>query len=252
MKLVVVSDLHGDWVTLGVRRHDEVQKAFWQAVECALDERAVFLCLGDIADPDTGGDTFRTIEMCIRGAMQLQRNGLRSIWIAGNHDVWEDGTGATSLSPIAGLDEAEFGLITVAEEPKVAWLHEPSVAVLCLPFVPVSHAVDMAEAARTLWPRTLLGSAAPDAPKVIVASHLMVPGVVPGEETKDMSRGRDVLYPFQETRLAELRLNGHYHKRQSFDPGDGGPPIVIPGSLARLHFPGDHDPAFLVVDVEAP
>lgn len=248
-KLVVSTDWHGDHMTLGVRRHDEVERAVEASVDCAIEEHAdCYVCLGDIADPDNGGDTLRAQLIAMRAALMLQKHGIRSIWLAGNHDVCEDGTGATTLTPMRALEA--LGLVHVIEAPRLIWLKEPSLAMLCLPFVPVSHGVDVALAADALWPKTLHGSAAPDAPHVVVASHLTVPGVVAGEETTEMPRGREVVYPFEQTTRAVLRLQGHYHHRQTFDPSDGGPPLIIPGALARLTF-GDeeHEPGFLVVDL---
>ena len=234
VRIVVVSDLHADWMTLGVRRHPEVRKAFNQAVDAAIDEKAdVFLCLGDVADPDSGGDAFHAMQMILHATLRLRRHRVRSVWIAGNHDVWEDGTGATTLTPLTPLDDDVFdgwyataSHVHVVELPRLVWLSDVH-ALLCLPFVAASHGVDIAQAARDLWPKTLLGGVG-HAPKVIVASHLTVPGVVVGEETNEMPRGREVLYPFEETTRAVLRLQGHYHARQTFDPGDGGPPS--PGS----------------------
>lgn len=242
MRLVVVSDLHVDTSTLGVSRFDEIRAAIDASVTYAVEYQAdAWMCLGDVADPDGNGATLRAAELSIDVASKLVHHRIRSIWIAGNHCCAEDGSGATVLSPLSAFARSDLtlGLVHVAESPLVVELRR-DIGVLCLPFMPVSHAVDMGEAARSLWPAS---------PKVIVAAHLTIPGVVSGEETKEMARGRDVLFPFRQTTRATVRLNGHYHKRQMHDPGDGGPPILIPGSLARLHFPGDHTPSFLVVDV---
>lgn len=252
MKIVVTSDWHGDWSTLGVRRYDEVARAVGESIDAAINENAdAYICLGDVADPDTGGDTCMAQYLAMNAACKLARHGIPSIWIRGNHDVWEDGTGACVLTPMKALEDNDAP-VYVATSPRVVWLRD-DVAVLCLPFTPVSHAVDIEMMAAALFPTMHTaedGAIRPQSPRVIVASHLSVPGVVAGEETHEMPRGREIVYPFEATKTAVLRLQGHYHARQQFDPGDGGPPLIIPGSLARLTF-GDetHDPGYLVIDL---
>lgn len=258
MRIVCTSDWHGDWSTLGHRRHDEVAAAVDRSVDVAVEEKAdAYLCLGDVSDPDTGGDTFRTIELVLRTALSLRERGIRSIWVAGNHDVCEDGSGASTLTPLRALEDAFPDEIHVASSPRLVWL-DGDVAVLCLPFTPMSHGVDAATAAASLLgERGLPPLPRRDGPlrtgeraRVVVAGHLMLPGIHPGGETTEMPRGREVLFPLAETRDAFLRLNGHYHARQIFDAGDGGPPIYIPGSLARLNFGEEgNEPSILVLDV---
>lgn len=245
-KIVVVSDLHPDVLTLGVSRFDEVERALKKAVAHAIKiDARVFLFTGDLCDPDSGGETFRAIAMLIRAAYELaKRHNIIFIAVAGNHDVNEDGTGATTLSPLAAIEEIGGAneLIYVAERPRFIYIYE-DLGVLCLPFVASSHGMDLAEETKKLWPED---------PKcrVIVASHLSVPGIIPGEETKEMPRGREIAYPFEATKNAVVRVQGHYHRRQVFDPNDGGPPIIIPGSLARLTFgEEEHEPAILVLEV---
>ena len=81
----------------------------------------------------------------------------------------------------------------------------------------------------------------------------MLPGIHPGSETEDMPRGREVLFPGEQTRGAVARMNGHYHARQTHGLGDGGPDVIIPGSLARLGFGEEsNEPGFLLVDTGAP
>lgn len=250
MRIVCTSDWHGDWSTLGHRRHAEVTAAVEQSVELAIAEQAdAYLFLGDATDPDTGGDTFHTIALMIRTALRLRDAGIKSIWIRGNHDVCEDGTNGCTLTALKalerGLDIVSF--IYVALEPRVVWLSD-DVAILALPFMPMSHGIDMEMAALALFPAEPLPSG--KLPSVVVAGHLMLPGVHPGSETTEMPRGREVLFPALQTTKAALRLNGHYHARQIHDPGDGGPGIYIPGSLARLTFGEEgNQPSILVVDV---
>ena len=243
MKIVCSSDWHGDATTLGVRRFDEVVAAVEQSVEHAIAIGAEwYLFLGDLCDPDSGGDTFSTIALALRTATRLAQHRISSVWVAGNHDVCEDGTGATTLTPLRAL-ETTPGYIFVAEVPRMIWLRDSDLALLALPFAAVSRGYDPAKSATQLWP-TDSGPA-----HVVTASHLSLPGIHPGSETEDMPRGREVVYPFEATKRAALRLQGHYHQRQVY-AAPAGPPVHVVGSLARLKFgEQEHDPGFLVVDV---
>lgn len=242
MKIVVASDWHADWATLGVQRYEEVATAARQSAEHAIAIGAgAYLFPGDLSDPDTGGGSFRASALAIEIALVLAGQGIPSIWIAGNHDVCEDGTGATTLTPLKAL-EGVIPEVRVAETPRRLPLGD-GLHILALPFVAASHGLDLAQAARDLWPSD-------PAAKVIVLGHLSIPGIVPGTETQEMPRGREVVFPFAETTRAAARVNGHYHRRQLFDPGDGGAPIIIPGALARLTFgEEDHEPGFVVLEV---
>jgi DNA repair exonuclease SbcCD nuclease subunit len=245
MRIVVVSDLHADKETLGVPRAPEVERALGQAVTYSIRTNAdAFLFLGDLTDPDGGGATLQAQAIAIRALRALDAQGKRSIWIAGNHDVVEDGSGATTLSPLAALaDESSFAV--VIERPDAVWIDD-GVRIVCLPYAPVARAYEPAREAKRL-----LDGAGPKGLRQIVAAHLSIPGIAPGEETTEMARGREVVFPLEETVRATLRLNGHYHARQDFDPGDGGVPIHVPGSPAAYAF-GEHDnidPAFSVIEL---
>lgn len=247
MKIVCVSDLHLDKETLGVSRMVEVERALRQAVSLLHEiDAELLLCLGDIADPDNGGATLHAIQIVADVARGLKERGKRSIWIAGNHDVVEDGSGATVLSPLCALegDTEDTEGVVVAESPRLVPLAD-GVVLLALPYTAVARAYDPAKEARRLLARA--------GGRVIVAGHLMIPGIIPGEETLEMARGRgdeSVIFPIEETTCAAMRLNGHFHKRQDFDPGDGGPPIHIPGSPAVFSFGEEKNtPAFSVITI---
>lgn len=240
MKIVVVSDLHGDRSTLGMSRTPEVKKALNEAVEYAVEiEASAFLCLGDISNPDSGGAMFKAIDMCIEAAFVLADHEIRSVWIAGNHDVWEDGSGMTCLSPLAAIERSRGAgeWIYVAERPRVVDLSE-EFALLCLPFTPVSHNYNPRAVAIDTFVEH-------GHRKIITAGHLMIAGVVPGEETTEMPRGRDVAFPIEETSKSTMRLNGHYHHRQTTAEG-----IIIPGSLCRFTFADEnHEPGYLSIEL---
>lgn len=226
--LVTISDLHLDKETLGVPRAPEVERAITQAAKHAVEIKADwFVCLGDIADPDSGGATLRAIETVQRVALGLAARGIPSIWLAGNHDVVDDGSGATVLSPMLALTP-NSGIIVV-EDPRLIGL-AVGLEMLCLPFAPVARAYDPAKVTKRLI------DGAPTGSKIVVASHLNIPGIGPGEETLDMPRGRECMLDLESSSWADFRMSGHYHTRQNFDPGDGGPPIHVVGSPAAHSF----------------
>lgn len=243
IRIVVMSDLHGDWTTLGVRRHEEISEAVDNVVLYAINEGVdLVVCAGDIADPDTGGDTFRSIEMVQCAALRLAEEGIPSLWVRGNHDVCEDGTGACVLTPMRAL-EVYNPLVKVAVEPRVvrfSGLLQP-LAFVCLPFMPASHGLDYEAVARELVKQS--------GPRFAAVGHLMLPGIHPGTETTEMPRGREVMWPLEATAGALLRIGGHYHARQIYE-AEKGPAIHIPGALARLGFgEEDHEPSFLAIDL---
>jgi hypothetical protein len=158
------------------------------------------------------------------------------VWVAGNHDVIEDGSGDTVLTPLAALHHAEPGVVQVAGAPTlIDWKGHRKI--VCLPFAASSHAYD---ADRVV--RELVG----DRKDPIVLGHLTVPGLIPGEEAHELPRGRDVMFPLSafDDKPNALLMNGHHHRRDT----EGR--VKIPGTLARLTFgEDDNEPGFLVLEV---
>lgn len=247
MKILATSDWHGDASMRGYSRFDEVRDAVWHTVQEAIERKVdVYAFLGDLTDPDSGSCVFRVMGLAIAVAEHLRLRGITSIWIAGNHDVMENGKhehAETTLRPLVDLARisrsAPTGaLIHVFEDP--GELTIGATRFVLLPYTSTNNAYDAAK----FCEQTVIG------PGDIVLGHLMVPGVIPGEETNEMPRGRDVVFPLAETACASYRLNGHYHRPQAFDPRDGGPPILIPGSVARLTFGEErNEPSFLCFEV---
>ena len=140
--LVVTSDWHLDAVTTGVSRFDELVSAAWQTVDAAISLKArtkepvVFLFLGDLCDPDCGVDAWKIATAVTSMAIKLGENELPSVWLVGNHDVIEDGSGRSTLSPLMALWPS--GLVTVASTP--AEIEIEGVTFQTFPFVARANA----------------------------------------------------------------------------------------------------------------
>lgn len=255
MKILVTSDWHTDASTAGFSRSEDIAQAIGETVETAAREKVdLYLFLGDLCDPDSV-KSHRAAALGVHTAATLWfRHGIPSRWITGNHDVIEDGSGSHTLAGMAALARAlgeteHSGEIGVIATPYVEsflgraiadggrWL---GVDVLYLPFTPRSHSYSPDE-----WVQKC--GAGSHGRKVIVAGHLNIEGIEPGSETTEMPRGRDVFLPVAAIRKRwpnSLILNGHYHRRQTFNG------VVIPGSLERLTFGEEHNsPGFLIVEV---
>jgi len=234
MKILVTSDWHLDASTAGVARFNDVEASIDWTVKVAIANKVdLYVFLGDLCDPDANRSP-ACVSKAIRTAHALQREGIASRWLVGNHDVIEDGSGTSTMEPLgaAGLPLR----------------NKPSSEVICgvmfvwLPFTPRTSTYDPAEFVRSI-------PGAPNYRHYVVAGHLNVPGVVPGSETHDMPRGRDVWFPVEAVKEhlkdRALMLNGHYHR---VDP-DGL--VAIPGSLERMTFGEEsHLPCCLMIDIE--
>ncbi len=253
MRFVVSSDWHADWMTHGVDRGVEIQHAVDTTVEAAIAQEAdAYVFSGDLCNPDSGAGTLRAVELAIKTAMTLQRAGIPSLWLSGNHDILENGTGDTTLSPMRSL-HADVHVFETGQTKPVK-LGKRWLEVLALPYPSATKPYDFEE---VLGFHEHFAPARPniDSAPLLVLSHLTVPGVQPGEEAGEMARGRDVVYPIERVlklitrgNRVGLLLQGHYHRQQSLNYG--GIHMHIPGSLARLTFGEEfHRPGFLVVDI---
>lgn len=246
MKVVISSDWHPDHTTHGVSRFKEVRDAAHCTVDRAIAEGAgLYVFTGDLCDPDSGSVVFRCVELAIEIAMRLALKNIKSVWIAGNHDVIEDGTGDTTLTPLRALANYTRN-VSVCERPTMFRIDQiacPGAAnLLCLPFTATSHAYDvdaaLVEMASHIRPDTRH--------QTIVAAHLNIAGVVPGEETTEMARGREIWLPVETAKeVAGYVVCGHYHRRQQTKDG-----VWIPGSLAQLTFGEEgNQPSFLILNL---
>lgn len=236
MKFFLSGDYHGDASTNGLDRFDEIRDAAFVVANHAIEDRnSVFIFGGDLCDPDTTR-SFRAIGLSISIAMFLEKNGIPSIWIAGNHDVIENDRGSTTLQPLKA----------VAENSKLIQVHEtawPIVVgnrrVVALPFAARTASYD---------PEKSVEKFAAFQPHLVVG-HLTVLSAERGSESDDFARGRDMIFPVETCRRFWgdrcMLVNHHYHRKQITKDG-----VHIPGSLARLrHDEEQHEPGYLVIEV---
>jgi len=236
VKVVCSSDWHADWSTAGFSREGDVATAVDETVAAAVEQGAShYFFLGDLCDPD-GARAHRAVELAVRTAVRLSRAGIASRWLAGNHDVVEDGHGTTMLGALRELESAELP-VRVYDRPTVEVL--PEVAVVALPYCARSHAYD---------PEAFVRANPLPGWRVVVLGHLNIAGIAPGSETDEMPRGRDVMFPLAACQDVygerALLMNGHYHQHQVFRR------IHVPGSLERLTF-GEmaNEPGYMIVEV---
>jgi predicted phosphodiesterase len=244
LKLLVFSDLHGDWTTGGAERFDEASRGLDQVQAYAAArgvERVLFL--GDLCDPDVDPTlAHRTIARALGFALNLRGSGVDQDWLVGNHDYIDDGRGSHTMMALmkagirvhsqpanqihrAGNDRVEFVWLPYGRYDPDRYVRE----------LAASHRMGMKGGA------------------LVVCGHATrVPGTGVGSESTDMARGRDMPFPLEACReLAAaggydkvVLLNGHVHRRCV----DG--PVLVPGSMFRVtHGEEDHEPGFMVIEV---
>ena len=245
MRLLCASDFHVDANTMGHPRFGDVRAAVRCTVAAAIREQVDAYCfLGDLCNPDSGSAIFRSVELALESAFELDCAGINSYWMAGNHDVIEDGSGDTTLSPMRPLSSSSVSATVVERATSFDLLDiGGAVHLHFLPFTATSHPYD---------PEAFLRRIDSREGRHVVMGHLAVEGVQPGEETTEMPRGREVLMPrrmFTKDMENCTILNGHYH-RQQISTLAGFRPVHIPGAPARFTFgEGAHNPSYLLVEV---
>lgn len=235
MKLAICSDLHFDARTAGVSRFDDVARAFRIVADKAIENEVdVFACLGDAFDPDAGQEGYRALSIMGDCVSRLKRAGIESHFVAGNHDVFEQAVEPrTVLAPLRSMGAF------VHETPGEIQIY--STKFLILPFTASWGAYDPRHEAEVF----LKGLAKNE--RAIVFSHLNIEGIVPGSESEEYARGREVFFPSDvlcPLAKKHLLLSGHYHRRQVFKG------IQVAGSLCRLTFGVDEEvePGYLLID----
>ena len=233
MTILFTGDWHLDAVTSGVERYDDLRRSLdWITDVVHQNDVTHLVFLGDLCDPDANRAP-RCVSTAISFAERMRRDNVSTWWLTGNHDVIEDGSGTSTLSP---LGAAGFPLVST---PNVEVLDDGT-SFIFLPFVPRAKAYDPEE--------YILSADVPVTGPVIIAGHLSSRDIEPGSETVEMGRGRDQWIPMDaiKSRFGKraLVVNGHYHQWQ----GEG---LLLPGSLERLTFGEEnHEPSVALVDVE--
>lgn len=235
MKIVFSSDWHGDVITQGAARYDEVEAGVMESVEHAKDcsAKAYFFC-GDLADPHTAR-AHRSVALAHRVARELDDANIRSYWLTGNHDVVEDGSGVSTLQSMGWSDGV------LMSRPMCFGLggHGQPINVIALPFTPSSHSYDPVTYIENLE----IDNSAP----ILVVGHLNLKGICAGSETLDMPRGREVFWPtgaIREKFPRAIMVGGHYHERQVYDD------VRLIGSTARLTYgEGHHKVGYLELEI---
>jgi DNA repair exonuclease SbcCD nuclease subunit len=235
MKFCAFTDLHMDAVTCGVPRFADIREGLVEVVEQAVAQKvdAAFF-LGDLCDPDAGSIVIRAVHAVQLVAKELSRAGIPSVWIAGNHDVVEDGTGRTTLTPISIVDGAHV----VEGTPQR--MRISCVDFALFPYPSRANRYDSEREVERMYPGYTC-----DAP-VVALGHLQLDGARFGSETTDFARGTDVPWPVAGLMKLGVKLIacGHYHLRQTVGP------VMMIGSLDRLRFDEEkHSPGWVVVEV---
>lgn len=256
MKAIVFSDAHHDHVTMGQPRAGDIDAAFnLVCAEAIYGKVDVAFFLGDLSDPDEGAAVIQAMTAVVKLNANLDTSDILFVAIAGNHDVLEDGSGMTTLSPLRYLQPD----CMLAEGPRAFTMDRHSSQafnVVALPFRATSHAYDPDAFVLDILANEDRYALQPAVPTFVIG-HLAIPGVQPGEETKELARGRETLFPFKAVGMLKERMeapvvvmNGHYHRRQTFRPPGESYDIHIPGSMARLTMTEErHEPSYLIVEV---
>jgi DNA repair exonuclease SbcCD nuclease subunit len=222
-----------------------VEAAVDETVQVAIGEKVdVYIFEGDLTNPDSGSSVFRVMELALCAAMKLSANNIASYWMPGNHDVIEDGTGDTTLNPLKALT-GPHARVRVMDRPSVSHYHTERIDLVFLPYVPIVRAYDPAE-----YMCGYFEERAPEERTVVIGHCTYIEGVIPGEETREMPRGRALPFPQHVLEQHErvIAINGHYHTRQT--AGSQRSPIHLPGALQRLAFGEEkNEPGYLVVTV---
>jgi hypothetical protein len=201
--MLVFSDVHRDAVTMGVPRFDELTETLEEIKTIAFNHGCNSMVFnGDWCDPDSPR-TLRCIESAAEFAAGMKRDlGVESYWVNGNHDVVEDGHGTSVLSVLSAIDGVE--VVSGPDE-----FVQDGVSIAFLPFTARAKNYDPEKWAKVFETETRW-----------VFGHLNLIDFVPGSETEEMPRGRDVIWPTKQlaNRCPKAKLiGGHYHGGTRFD-----------------------------------
>lgn len=233
MTILFWSDVHLDAVTSGVPRFEELGAVLDVIEDHAMKpdngvDTVVFG--GDLTDPSPEG--WGCLARALGFDHRLRKAGKRVLWLVGNHDVVEDGRGSSTLAPLRGAGGE------VIDQPTVIQLAD-GWRLGFLPFAPRALAYNPSVAVKA-W-----ASKVPQHQPDVVFGHLNLKDAVPGSETHDMPRGREVQWPLDELRalFPDARLyGGHYHAAGEING------VHIVGSPALFTFSEENnEPGFLLI-----
>ncbi len=240
--LVLSSDWHLDVATAGVDRFDDICQAIDVGVDKAIEMKAdAYVMCGDLANPNTVR-SHRSVTKAVQVQRRCHENNVHPIFVAGNHDVIEDGSGLTTMSALAAT-----GFGDVFERPVAKSM--PWGGLIALPFTPLSHDYDPDQFIRDCHSQGVGKVVAQQSnPRsILILGHLNLKGITAGSETTDMPRGRNVYWPIdaiQECFPDALVVGGHYHTPQEYQG------VHIIGSQVRLRFDErDNEPGYTVLEI---
>lgn len=247
IRVVCISDLHGDWYTDGFARFDDAMDSLDAAVGYAVETPVdLFAFLGDAANPEGRLGDVRVADALGTRAVYLAECGVQSVWIAGNHDVVEDGSGTSTLTPMRPLERASRGLIRIVEAPGCMGIQRGGARVLFgfLPYPSRAGTYDAGKIVAEDFAKAAYGSQS-----IVLLSHLQVlaleaqwsRGAPRGSEDGEMARGKPRPFPedavvhlFEQTNRPVTVLQGHYHAPCSIYLAGGAYQMHVVGSPERL------------------
>ena len=240
MKCLITADWHLDSSTGGVRRFEDLKGAVLETVQAATNNKIDFyFVLGDLINPDAGSVIFSAIELVIRVAGELAKAQIRSYWLSGNHDVIEDGSGRTTITPLRSLVRLN-PFVHPIESPSWFQADGEDTGFILLPYVARVSRYNPSSFVKTATDHLNIKN-------LVVLGHMTeIEGAMLGEETTDMARGRGI--PFPSVPDGALLFNGHYHRHQKVKYGSHE--IHIPGCLERLTFgEQSNQPGYIIAEV---
>lgn len=238
MKLVVTGDWHLDATTGGVARREEVKRAVMDGpVRAAVEGQADLFCfVGDLCDP---GSRLAVSDVAfpVQVALHLAAERVRSVWVAGNHDVVLSRDVATTLDAIDAAGNAYAHVSRRWEFVSRPW--NPRLCGVSLVLLPYEA-----------YPSQ--GFAGPnfDGPYLAFGHCTTFAGTVrEGSESAEFARGRGQAWPSSVADRALFSANGHFHDPQDVELASGAR-VHVPGSLVRLTFgDAERDRGFSIVEV---
>jgi len=250
MKILFTGDWHLDRSTAGFDRFfdivGDIEKTLEHFRESCDGRDMLYVFLGDLANPNNVR-SHRAVATAIEVARTISTEILgyeddpaieNSIWLTGNHDVIEDGSGESTLISLAAT-----GWSTVVDKPRVisfySGLRAHDLSIVALPYPASCNSYDPVEFVESIE--------VPLMNNVLVIGHLSMPGIIAGSESGELARGREYAWPVDAIKKrwpTAIMVGGHYHRSQTCNG------VIFPGSLERLGFDEEsNDPGFITLEI---